>query len=98
MINLVERVALTIGHLPDCPVMNLSEEPPYVEPGPCDCGSDIKARAALEVSHHGELVEILKIALEPSGEVTRNPSGNSVGEPVWCATARLVLEKVGALP
>ena len=91
MINMIERVALTIGHLPDCPVMNLSEEPPYVEPGPCDCGSDIKAKAALEVSHHNELVEILKIALKNSYRRSFH------GEPDWCATARLVLEKVGAL-
>ncbi len=97
MINLIERVALTIGHLPDCPTLNFSDGPPYVEPGPCDCGSDIKARAALEVSHHNELVEILKIALEPFSEAMHNPNGAPVGEPVWCATARLVLEKVGAL-
>ncbi|KKK55820.1 hypothetical protein LCGC14_3070720 [marine sediment metagenome] len=98
MINMIERVALTIGHLLDCPVLNVPDEPPYVEPGPCNCGSEIRARAVLEVSHHNELVEILKIALEPFSEATRNPDGSPVGEPVWCATARLVLEKVGALP
>ncbi len=86
MINMIERVALTIGHLLDCPVLNVPDEPPYVEPGPCNCGSEIRARAVLEVSHHDELVEILKIALEHPGQL------------VWGATARLVLEKVGALP
>ena len=92
MEKIIDKVALAIGHRVDCPVLNNPNEPPYVEPGPCACSSRIRALTALKVSHHDELVGILKVAIKSSYRKSFH------GEPEWCATARKVLEKVGTLP
>ena len=97
MSNMIEKVAAVIGHQPDCPVYNRRDEPPYKEPGPCDCGSDVKAADALEASSHHRLVATLKLAMDPYEKTTRNPDGFPVGEPSWVSQARVVLKEMGAL-
>ena len=42
---------------------------------------------------NAELVKALEAAVRPFDEPARNPSGNPVGEPSWCAQARAALAK-----
>lgn len=94
MTSLIEKVALAIGHQPDCPVYNRRDEPPYVEPGPCDCGAEVKAADALKISHHEELVEALKYLIAECGD-DMDDDYNPHAAPL--SRARALLAKVGDL-